>query len=139
MSRPLPAPLERPESDVVLFDGECRFCQAQVRRLAQCDWRGRLSFLSLHDPSVNERYPDLTHDMLMEEMYVVDQRGRRHAGAASLRYLSRHLPPLWLIAPLLHLPFSLPVWKWLYRQVAKRRYRLAGRNCDGDACAVHLR
>jgi predicted DCC family thiol-disulfide oxidoreductase YuxK len=97
-----------------------------------------LAYLSLHDPEVARRYPDLTHEMLMRDMYVVDRSGRRHRGAAALRYLSRRLRRLWWLAPVLHVPFSLPVWQWVYRQVADRRYRW-GRveECGDEGCAVH--
>jgi hypothetical protein len=85
----LPSPDERPNADVVIYDGHCRICTAQIRRLASWDWGARLSYLSLHDPRVPHSYPDLTHDALMKEMYVIDRAGRRHAGALALRYLSR--------------------------------------------------
>jgi len=139
-SRPLPPPDERPEADVVIYDGHCRFCTAQVRKLARMDTGGRLAFLSLHDPEVARRYPDLSHDALMQDMYVVDRQGGRHRGAAAFRYLSRRMPWLWPLAPLMHIPFSLPLWQWLYRQVAKRRY-LFGKtqSCDDGSCAVHFR
>lgn len=136
----LPTPDELPHADVLIFDGQCRICRGQVERLALWDGKGRLAFLSLHDPVVAERYPDLSHDYLMTNMVLVDRQGRRHAGAEAMRYLSRHLPRLWILAPLLHIPFSLPLWQWLYRQVARRRYRIGGKlECDGDACAVHFR
>lgn len=136
---PLPDPDARPHAHVVIFDGDCRFCQAQVARLAWLDRRGQLAFLSLHDPRTAARYPDLTYEQLMAQMYVVDPRGGRHGGAAALRHLSRQLPPLWPLAPLLHLPCSLPLWSWLYHEVAKRRYRW-GRvsDCENGACAVHF-
>lgn len=138
---PLPTPAERPQADIVIFDGHCRFCRAQVEQLARWDARGRrLAFLSLHDPEVAKRFPDLTYDQLMQEMYVVDRHGRRHAGAAALRYLSRRLPVLYIFAPLLHLPFTLPLWRWAYRQVAKRRYWF-GRSapvCEEEACRIHM-
>lgn len=139
--KPLPTPAELPDADVVIYDGHCNFCTGQVRRLARWEGgKGRLAFVSLHDPLVAERYPDLTYDMLMDQMYVVDRQGRRHGGAAAFRYLSRRLPLLWPIAPLMHVPFSLPLWQWGYRQVAKRRYALAGKtDCDGDACKIHFR
>jgi predicted DCC family thiol-disulfide oxidoreductase YuxK len=111
-----------------------------VKRLARWDGQGRLAYL--HDPEVARRYPDLTHEMLMEEMFVVDRQGRRHGGAAAFKYLTRRLPRLWLLAPLMHIPFSLPLWRWGYRQIAKRRYLLAGKTedaCDGDACRVHFK
>jgi predicted DCC family thiol-disulfide oxidoreductase YuxK len=136
----LPSPIERPEADVVLYDGNCRICTSQIRRLPWWDCQGKLAYLSLHDPEVARRYPDLTHEMLMRDMYIVDRAGRRHRGAAAIRYLSRRLRRLWWLAPLLHIPFSLPLWQFLYRQIADRRYRF-GRveSCGDDACSLHAR
>ena len=139
---PLPTPAERPDADVVIYDGHCKFCTGQVNRLARWDTRGRLAFLSLHDPQVAKDYPDLSYDRLMEEMALVDRQGRRHWGAAAFRYLTTRLPRLYLLAPLMHIPFSMPLWRWGYRQVAKRRYWLAGKTgeaCEGDACRVHFK
>ena len=89
-------PAVRPDADLIIYDGKCRFCRAQVERLARWDRSGRLAFISLHDPRVAERFPDLSHEQLMEDMYLIDRQGRRYRGAAALRYLSRHLRPLWL-------------------------------------------
>ncbi|MEO8498103.1 MAG: DUF393 domain-containing protein [Planctomycetota bacterium] len=136
----LPSPTDRPGADVFIFDGHCVFCRGQVERLARWDRAGRLAFVSLHDPIVAERYPDLTHEQMMQQMYIVDRTGHRHGGAAAFRYLSRKLPRLWPLAPLMHIPFTLPVWQWCYRQVAKRRYKIAGKQgCDGDVCNVHFK
>jgi predicted DCC family thiol-disulfide oxidoreductase YuxK len=139
----LPDPDARPKSDVVIYDGDCRFCTGQVRNLRRLDRCGsRLSFLSLHDPRVAQRYPDLSHDALMEQMYVVDTRGRRHGGSDAVRYLTRRLPLLWPAMPILHLPGTARLWRWAYQQVAKRRYKISGKTggkgCDSDACSIHL-
>ncbi len=134
---------QRPRADIVIYDGNCQFCRKQVERLARLDTGGRLAFVSLHDPLVRERFADLTHEQLMEQMYVVDQDGNRHGGAAAVRYLSRRLPRLWLLMPFLHIPGSMPVWQWGYHQFAKRRYRLnpssTNPNCDDGACKIHLK
>jgi predicted DCC family thiol-disulfide oxidoreductase YuxK len=137
----LPTPAENPQADVVIYDGHCRFCTAQVKNLARMDPGGRrLAFLSLHDQEVTRRYPDLSYDQLMEQMYVVDRRGKRHAGAAAFRYLTTRLPMLYVLAPLLHIPFSLPLWQWAYRQVAKRRYRFGKtEDCAEGTCKVHFK
>ena len=137
----LPHPDSLPASDVVIFDGQCGFCRRQVSRLAAWDGGDRLAFLPLDDPLVAERYPDLSREQLLEQMYLVDRQGRRHGGADAFRYLTRRLPRLWWLAPLMHVPFSLPLWRWCYRQVAKRRYRLSqtGQACDDGACDVHFR
>jgi hypothetical protein len=43
------------------------------------------------------------------------------------------------MAPVMHLPFSMPLWRYLYKALANRRYRLAGKNCDGGTCELHAR
>ncbi len=140
----LPDPDSADGTDVVIFDGDCVFCRAGVNRLRQLDLGGkRLSFISLHDHRVAERYPELSHDELMSQMYVVDSSGARHGGADAVKYLSRRLPALWLAAPLLHVPGTARLWRWMYGQVAKRRYKIAGKlgggdPCDGGSCGIHF-
>lgn len=135
----LPSPGERPEADVVIYDGQCQFCRKQVARLQRFDGRNRLAYLSLYDSEVSRRWPDLTHDALMAEMYVIDRTGQRHHGAGAIRYLSRRLPKLWWAAPLLHIPFSLPLWQAGYRWVAGMRYRWGKvEDCDDGSCQVHF-
>ena len=138
----LPTPLTPPQRDVVIYDGECVFCSRQVALLTRLDGKQRLSFISLHSEFVADHFPDLSYDDLMAQMYLVPATDGQYSpdrfgGVLAVRYLTRRLPKLWLFAPLLHLPFSLPIWNWLYQQVAKRRYRLAGRSCEGT-CELHL-
>ena len=138
----LPSIYDNPKADVVIFDGECNFCRSQVQKLAWWDESGkRLGFVSLHDPEVARRYPDLTHDMLMEQMYVIDWRGTRYGGAEAFKYLSGTLPRLKWLYPVLHIPGSLPFWRWAYRQIAKRRYQFAGKkkDCENGTCEIHYR
>lgn len=132
----LPDPASLPGRDVVIFDGECRFCTAQVKALAKFDRGGRLSFLSLHDPRALSLVPDLTHDDLMDQLYVVTASGRRFGGPHAVRYFTRRLPALWLAAPFLHFPGSLPLWRFLYRQLARRRYWFGRVDCEGGTCRL---
>ena len=82
----LPDPDAVNGADVVIYDGQCNFCRSQVNNLHRLDCCGnRLAFLSLHDPRVQERYPDLSHEDLMEQMYVVDGQDSRHGGADAVR------------------------------------------------------
>ena len=141
------SPVQLPNADVVIFDGQCVFCQGQVKNLKRFDGKNRLSFISLHDPFVSENFPDLSHEQMMEQMYIVPNSANgyttaRHGGAAALRYLTRRLPRLWIFAPLLHIPFTLPIVQWCYKQVAKRRYKIAGKSvtgCDENGtCELHF-
>lgn len=126
----------RPARDTVVYDGQCRFCRGQIAMLRRLDLAGRLRFLSLHDPVVGAEFPELAPEDLAGEMHVVDTGGRSRAGAEAVRYLSRRLPLLWPLAVPLHVPGSLPLWRWLYGVVARNRYRIAGR-CDDGTCRIH--
>jgi predicted DCC family thiol-disulfide oxidoreductase YuxK len=139
----LPTVTQNSSADIVLYDGNCVFCTKSVQQLHQLDGRNRLAFVSIHEPVVAERFPDIKFESLMEQMYVIPHHApeKRYGGAAAIRYLSRRLPKLWIMAPLLHVPFSMPLWQFLYRQVAKRRYRLAkqkGDVCETGTCELHF-
>ena len=82
-----------------------------------------------------ERFPELTHDDLLRQMYVIDPQGSARGGAEAVRYLSRRLPLLWPLAAVLHIPGSLPVWKSLYAFIARHRLSIAG-SCDDGGCRV---
>jgi len=133
----LATPEERPTADVVIYDGECGICTAQVSKLPWWDCQAKLSYLSLHDPQVRQRWPDLSHDRLMQEMCIVDANGGRHWGPYAIRYLTRRLRRLWWAAPLAYFPGSMLVAKPLYRWIARNRYRLSSRECEGGACELH--
>lgn len=125
----------KPDRDTVLYDGACRFCRGQISLLRRCDPTGRLAFRSLHEPEVGRDFPELSRESLLAEMFIVDRHGRARGGAEAVRYLTRRLPLLWPLAVPLHVPGSLPLWRWLYAVVAKRRYGIAGR-CEDGTCRI---
>ncbi|GIX00592.1 MAG: thiol-disulfide oxidoreductase [Pirellulaceae bacterium] len=132
--RPLPDPDEHPDLATVIWDGKCQFCRRQVERLRAIDG-GRLTYIDLHDPRVAERYPQLSYEQLMEQMWLITPAGEAYGGADAMRALSRRLPLLWPLAPLMHLPGMMPCWRRAYRWIAQRRYRLAA--CDEGTCKLH--
>ena len=141
------SPRQLPDADVVIFDGQCVFCQGQVKNLKRLDGKNRLAYISLHDAFVAENFPDLSYEELMEQIYVIPNSptgytATRFGGARAIRYLTRRLPKLWILAPLLHIPFTLPIVQWFYKQVANRRYKIAGKSgpvCDENGtCDLHF-
>jgi predicted DCC family thiol-disulfide oxidoreductase YuxK len=134
--RELPAPNSGEAAPLVIFDGNCRFCLAQMRLLQLLDVFGQLRFGSLHEVWVRNLVPEFSYSQLMEQMVVLSPEGRMYPGAQALKYLSRVLPLLWLGAPFLHWPGSLSFWNSAYRQIAKRRYLLAGIVCKDGVCSM---
>lgn len=127
-----------PKRDTVLYDGGCRFCVGQVGMLRRLDLGRRFDFRSCHEHSVATDFPELSHDELLSQMYVVDTKGCARGGADAVRYLSRKLVPLWPLALLLHIPGTMPFWKACYRFIARNRYRIAGHaaSCDSGTCKL---
>lgn len=125
--------MARDDRAVVLFDGHCPLCLSWAERLRRRDRGHRLVLISLHDPAVRRWFPDANPEQLMQQIHVHDPRGRWHAGAEAMRYLSRRVPRLWWLAPLLHLPFSGKLWQRVYSRVADRRYDVG----EGEACRAH--
>jgi predicted DCC family thiol-disulfide oxidoreductase YuxK len=136
-SQGLPGLAERPHAQIIVYDGRCRFCVAQMRILAKLDLSGSLAFLSLHDCLADLVLPDVSFEQRMKAIILIDQNCHRHTGADAFRHLSKLLPLLWPVAPLLHIPGSRPVWQWLYNRVAKVRYRFGRVQCDGGTCHLH--
>ena len=135
---PLPCPDNKLSTDVIIYDGECGICTAQVHKLPWWDCQQKLSYLSLHDPQVATRWPQLSADRLKEEMCLIDTQGRQHWGPDAIRYLSLRLRRLWWLAPILYLPGSMFLWRPLYRWMAKNRYRLSKTAaCTTNACKKH--
>jgi predicted DCC family thiol-disulfide oxidoreductase YuxK len=138
----LPHPDDRPQADVVLYDGECNFCIRGAQRVNTWSSGERVAFLPIGSAEVAERYPDLGPDRLQREMVVVDRSGRRHGGADAIRYLSRRLPKLWWLALPLHIPGFMPLWRFLYRVLARNRYLLGGKRepepepCREGVCSI---
>ena len=140
---PFPSPLDLPEADVVIYDGKCVFCQKSIVMLNRWVGKDQLCYVSLHDPWVAENVPDLTYDQLMKQVWLVSRKdGSKHGGAEMVRYLSTRSWKLYLAAPLMYFPKSMPLWQWLYQIVARRRYKIAnkdGEPCDEDGtCRVHF-
>lgn len=110
-----------------------------MRALNRWDWASQLAFLSLHDPRTRKLCPDLSHDDLMLEIYLIDPQRRRYHGVEALRIAAKRIPLLWPIVPLLYVPGSLPLLATGYRTLARWRYKF-GRNsaCDDGNCAVHF-
>jgi len=121
-----------PKRDTVLYDGACNFCRGQIGLLRRLDLAGRLAFTSLHDPSVGRDFPEISHDDLLSQMYVISREGEARGGAEAVRYLSRTLPALWPLAVPMHIPGSLGLWQRLYAFVARHRMQIAGRCADGS-------
>lgn len=125
---------------VVLYDGQCRFCDAGSRRLLKMARPGAIERVDFQQPGALEPFPGLTHDACMKQMYLVAPNGQLYAGfEAAVQAVATRRGVGW-IAYLYYVPGIRQLCDLLYRWIASRRYRLFGQKaseCDGGTCAVH--
>ena len=121
---------------VVLYDGDCGFCQQSVRLLKALDWLRLLHFQSARDVD-NLPATDVTLDpqKMLDEMHLLTpDRKTAYAGFTAFRWIAWRLPLTAPLAALLYLPGVLPLGNRAYRWVARNRFKLVP--CAQNACAV---
>jgi predicted DCC family thiol-disulfide oxidoreductase YuxK len=75
--------------------------------------------------------------MLMKNMVVVTPKEKKFFGADAIRFLSTQLPRMWPLRWLMHIPGTMPLWRWGYRRFANRRYLFGKRQtCDDGSCRI---
>jgi predicted DCC family thiol-disulfide oxidoreductase YuxK len=127
-----------PSLPTILYDGHCRFCTQQMKKLARFLPTGAYRAESFQDAGVLDRFPGLTHDMAMEEMKLIDARGRVFGGAeAAVRAVA--MRAIGRLAFLYYVPGLRQLIDWIYRTIARNRYRIAGKTCDDGTCALHFK
>lgn len=133
MSAGPPAERARP---VLVYDGRCRFCVAQARRLDR--WLGgRVRIESFRDPGVLAKYPGLSEERCEEALQLVFPDGRIAGGAEAVSRALRLSP---LLAPAGWLYEIGPLRRALdagYALVARNRFRLGGEVCEDAECRLH--
>ena len=112
----------------LLYDGTCRFCVAQARRLKRL--AGDVEAESMYAEGIRDRFPMLPHpgpDGKIGELKFVDDRGQMSGGAEAIaRALMNGHGPIGWLAHLYFVPGLRQISNAAYRAIARRRYRLAG-------------
>ena len=121
-----------PSAAVILFDGECAFCEGSVKFIARRDPAGYFRFgasQTTRAAALLAQY-GLTRDMTRSIVLIED--GQVHLrSTASLRIAGRLTWPWRMAAVFLWVPR--PIRDGAYRVVAAIRRRIAGRS---NACEI---
>jgi predicted DCC family thiol-disulfide oxidoreductase YuxK len=122
----------------VLYDGSCSLCRASVARVRPFDRRQRVEFLDLHEPSVQQRFPQIDREAAMRWMQAVDADGRVWTGAEAWARIGRLLPGWSLLAWLLLVPGIRWLAAKVYAWIARNRYRWNRSVCSDGTCSWHV-
>lgn len=127
------------KSAVVLYDGDCPFCQRSVAILKKLDWLKKLEYQNARlVDQVPHTDPPLDPEELLKEMHLVPRAGRPvYRGFKAFRWMAWRLPPLWIVAPFLYIPGVPWVGNKVYLWVARNRFKLTP--CKDGGCELPRR
>jgi predicted DCC family thiol-disulfide oxidoreductase YuxK len=108
---------------LLIYDGICGLCQKSVAWLKERDKHGRLAFVPLQAPGILERFA-IPHEEAMQHLHAINQKGRKRKGADAVLWAVSLLPRYRWLRLLWIVPGALPLSRWVYKQVAKRRHLL---------------
>lgn len=117
----------KPGRLAVLYDAACSMCRVSAEAVRMFDNSGTIDLLDLHDEDVRRQFPGLDAERLMDELHVVDDRGRVWRGARAINQVLRHQRGLrGIVAWLWYVPGFALAADWQYRRIARSRYRRDG-------------
>ena len=117
---------------IVLFDGECKLCDALSRFIIRHDGALRMRLCPLQSDTgqaLLRHFGLPTDDM---DTVVVVEGGRAHVRSDAILTVLRRLPLPWRLGALGRV-VPRPLRDWLYGHVARNRYRLFGKY---DTCLM---
>lgn len=124
------APMLRP---VLVYDGECSFCRAQIARIRRMDAHAAFEYLPRRAPGLTDRFPQLAGGDLKTGMRLITPDSRVFVGADAVHQIARRLPRWRRLAWLYHMPGFAALARRGYAWVSAHR-RSLGRPCEDGAC-----
>ena len=111
---------------VIVYDGECRFCRAQTRRIQRWDRRDAFEYVPRQTPGLAGRFPVLEAGDFNAGMRLVSRDGSVHVGADAVYEIARRLPICRWLAWVYRVPIAHGMLRRAYGWIAANRGRLGG-------------
>lgn len=124
-----------PSGPVVVYDGDCAFCRAQIARIRRRDRSVQFEYVARQTPGLEQRFCRLAEGDFNSGMRLVDPQGRIHVGADAVYEIARRLPVWRRLAWLYRLPIVHGAARLIYKWIAANRQSL-GRSCARNECSA---
>lgn len=123
---------EQLQSAIVFYDGTCGFCQASVQLVLKHNKGRNLNFAALQSGVLESLVPLSQRPDPLPDSVVFYEHGRLFTESDAVLRIARHLNfPYSLLYYFRFIPLSFR--NFLYRFIAKHRYKIAGQT---EACML---
>lgn len=113
---------------IVLFDGDCNFCNRSIQFIYERDRKGLFRFTSLQSGTGKKILAQHNLQNLDMSSMVFVKNGKAYTKSSAALRIAANLGGLW---PMLAVFLIVPrfIRNWFYDQVAKRRHKLVKQKC----------
>lgn len=118
-------------ASIILFDGECNFCDASVQFIIKRDPKGYFQFAAQQSEVGEALKRQYAVPESLDSIVVVDQHKVYNSSDAALQ-ITKHLNGLWSIFYVFKV-IPKPLRNVVYKFVAKNRYAWFGKK---DSCSI---
>ncbi len=122
------------EEQVIVYDGECRFCQWSIRRIQRLDSLDQFEYLPRQAEGVEARFPRLAESDFNTGLRFVVDGGDIRVGADAVYEIYRRIPRFRPVAWLYRVPVLHQVFRMCYALIARNRHWFGRVACDTEAC-----
>jgi predicted DCC family thiol-disulfide oxidoreductase YuxK len=121
--------------DQIIYDGNCGFCVENIRQLKILDCTDKLKTLDYQTSDVTQLDGRLTHEICHSQIHLLTKEGTLYGGFEAFRQLSKKIPLLLGLAPILYFPGMSWLGNKTYRWIAQHRALFHRRSlCKNNRC-----
>ena len=135
------------EKLVIVYDGECRFCQWSVRRIRKLDQQDQFEYLPRQTDGLEARFPRLEESDFNTGLRLISTIRESaesapaggdvvHAGPDAIYEIYRRIPPFHLMTWFYRVPVFSTFFRACYGLIARNRHRFGKVECDTEECGV---
>jgi predicted DCC family thiol-disulfide oxidoreductase YuxK len=132
---------------VIVYDGECRFCQWSIGRIQKLDKQDRFEYLPRQADGVALRFPRLEESDFNTGLRLVSTgpeasesmpagSGMIYVGSDAIYEIYRRIPPFHLMTWLYKVPVFSTFFRACYGVIARNRHRFGKVTCETESCSV---
>ncbi|MGG0219809.1 thiol-disulfide oxidoreductase DCC family protein [Bacillus mycoides] len=124
-------------NNIILFDGDCNFCNQSVQFIIARDPLGHFQFASLHSPLGKKLLKQYNIDAHIDSIVLI-KSDKSYIKSDAILNICKSLKGFWKFGALFLL-FPKFIRDFCYERFAKNRYKLFGRNTQCSIPSPEIR